>query len=314
MSSAIRRRSFSVSGTSPGDDALGEPFGDGGLADAGLTDEHRVVLASPGQHLNDTADLFVTSHDGIELARSRHVGQIAAVLLECLVLRLRIGVGDTCATAYGLERLQDFFAARTRVSQQLTGPVLGVGSDREEQMLGRDIFVLECVSLLERCLENPGSALAELNLAASAHAGERFECGRELLLQQIDRGAELLQHGDRCRRPVARAGRAAECSKRELGVADCCRGRLAWACALEMASWLLIVNLSNCMTPRLCTSRGHASGRPRFEPLRATRIPSCGAQPCATARYAPRGSAHALHRHVQRRVPATDQHEHAVVA
>src|SRR5690606_12971599 len=34
-----------------GHDALREALDDGGLADAGLTDEHRVVLGAPGQHL-----------------------------------------------------------------------------------------------------------------------------------------------------------------------------------------------------------------------------------------------------------------------
>ena len=35
-----------------GDDALGQPLDDGGLADAGLADQHRVVLGPPRQHLD----------------------------------------------------------------------------------------------------------------------------------------------------------------------------------------------------------------------------------------------------------------------
>ena len=35
---------------------LRQPFDDGGLADAGLTDEHRVVLGAPAEHLLDTLD------------------------------------------------------------------------------------------------------------------------------------------------------------------------------------------------------------------------------------------------------------------
>ena len=51
-----------------GDDPLGQALDDGGLADAGLADEHRVVLGAPGQHLHDPADLGVPADDRVELA------------------------------------------------------------------------------------------------------------------------------------------------------------------------------------------------------------------------------------------------------
>ena len=50
------------------DDALRQPFDDGGLADAGFADEHRIVLGPASQHLNDAADLVVAADDRIELA------------------------------------------------------------------------------------------------------------------------------------------------------------------------------------------------------------------------------------------------------
>ena len=50
------------------DDALGQAFDDGGLADARLADQHGVVLGAPRQHLDDAADLFVAADDRIELA------------------------------------------------------------------------------------------------------------------------------------------------------------------------------------------------------------------------------------------------------
>ena len=51
-------------------DALGEALDDGGLADAGLADEHRVVLGAPAQDLDDAADLLVAADDRVELARA----------------------------------------------------------------------------------------------------------------------------------------------------------------------------------------------------------------------------------------------------
>ena len=56
------------------DDALGQPLDDGGLADAGLADQHRVVLGAARQHLDDAADLLVAADDRIELALARRAG------------------------------------------------------------------------------------------------------------------------------------------------------------------------------------------------------------------------------------------------
>ena len=72
------------------DDAAGQPFDDGGLADAGLADEHRVVLGPARQHLDDAADLFVAADHRIELALARELGEIAAVSLERLIGALRV--------------------------------------------------------------------------------------------------------------------------------------------------------------------------------------------------------------------------------
>ena len=51
------------------DDALGQPLDDRGLADAGVADEHRVVLGLAGQDLDHAADLGVAADDRVEPAR-----------------------------------------------------------------------------------------------------------------------------------------------------------------------------------------------------------------------------------------------------
>ncbi len=50
-----------------GHDALGQALDDGGLAHAGLADEHRVVLGAAAQDLHDPLDLLLAPDDGIEL-------------------------------------------------------------------------------------------------------------------------------------------------------------------------------------------------------------------------------------------------------
>jgi hypothetical protein len=88
-----------------GDDALGQPLDDRGLTDAGLTDEHRVVLGATGQHLHDATNLVVAADDGVELAVAGEGGQVGGVLLQRLVGRLRLRAGDPGAAAHLDERL-----------------------------------------------------------------------------------------------------------------------------------------------------------------------------------------------------------------
>ena len=89
------------------DDALGEALDDRGLADAGVADEHRVVLRLAGQDLDDAADLAVPADDRVELAGPGVGDQVAAVLLQRLVGDLRHGRGDPLVAADRGERLQE---------------------------------------------------------------------------------------------------------------------------------------------------------------------------------------------------------------
>ena len=67
------------------DDPLGEALDDGGLADARLADQDRVVLGPAAEDLDHPADLLVAADHRVELAGPRLGGQVAAVLLERLV-------------------------------------------------------------------------------------------------------------------------------------------------------------------------------------------------------------------------------------
>ena len=84
-----------------------EAFDDGGLADAGLADEHGIVLGASRQHLNDAANLLVPADDRIELAAARELGEIAPVLLERLVFRFGILIGDALRASHLCEHLEN---------------------------------------------------------------------------------------------------------------------------------------------------------------------------------------------------------------
>ena len=62
-------------------DTLGQTLHDGGLADAGLANQHRVVLGTTGEDLNHAADFLVTSDDRVQLAFLGGGRQVGGVLL-----------------------------------------------------------------------------------------------------------------------------------------------------------------------------------------------------------------------------------------
>src|SRR5690348_15076916 len=63
-------------------DAAGDALDDGGLADARLANQHRVVLLAAAQHRQHAANLAVAPGGGIELAVTRLGGQVAPELVE----------------------------------------------------------------------------------------------------------------------------------------------------------------------------------------------------------------------------------------
>src|SRR3546814_12213550 len=64
------------------DDAQREAFGDRGLADAGLADQHRVVLGPAREDLHGAADFLVAADDRNELAPARDGGEVAGDFLK----------------------------------------------------------------------------------------------------------------------------------------------------------------------------------------------------------------------------------------
>ncbi len=94
MSSAISVRSLSAVGHVAIGDAQRQAFGDGGLADAGLADQHRIVLGAPGEDLDGAPDFLVAADHRVQLAVARRLREVARELLERVIAVLgRCGVG-----------------------------------------------------------------------------------------------------------------------------------------------------------------------------------------------------------------------------
>ena len=167
------------------DDALGEALDDRGLADARVADQHRVVLRAARQHLDDAADLVVPADDRVELALLGERGQVAAELLERLVGALRVLRRDALAAAHLLERAQHLLAR-----EDVEG---------EQQVLGRDVVVLELARLLLGAVEHLAECVRDLRLQVlgALHGGPRREPLLRLCAQRVGRGAGALD--DRAR-------------------------------------------------------------------------------------------------------------------
>ena len=101
------------------DDAARQALGDGGLADAGLADEHRVVLGAARQHLDDAPDLLVAADDRVELALAGVLGEVAPEALERLVLLLGVLAGDPVAAAHLLERAEHRVVGDAEAAQEV---------------------------------------------------------------------------------------------------------------------------------------------------------------------------------------------------
>ena len=125
----------------------GESFDDGGLADAGLADQHRVVLGAARQDLDHPPDLVVTADDRVELVLHRHLGEVARILLERLEGALGIRRGDPLVAPDGLERLQHAVGGETGLAQQLRRGRAGGGEHRQKQVFDADVFILHRLGL-----------------------------------------------------------------------------------------------------------------------------------------------------------------------
>ena len=156
---ALRLQNF---GHVAGDDSLREPFDDGRLAHAGLANQHGIVLGAARQNLHHAANFFVAANHRIELSAARQFGEIARILFERAVGCFGILRGDAMAAADGRHGLQDGVVGGAVPREQLARGVAVGRGDRQQDMFGRDVFVLQALRFVEGALENVVRRLAEI--------------------------------------------------------------------------------------------------------------------------------------------------------
>ncbi|CAG7170935.1 hypothetical protein PICSAR21_03545 [Mycobacterium avium subsp. paratuberculosis] len=178
-------------------DGLRQALDDGRLADAGLADQHRVVLGAPAQHLHHPLDFLLAADDRVQLALHRGGGQVAAELVEhqrrgraagLAAAPTGAGLGGLLALVAG-EQLDHLLAhpgqLGAQLDQHLGGHALTLADQAQQDVLGADVVVAELQRL----------AQAQLQHLLGAR-GERDVSGRRLLAladDLLDLAADALQ-------------------------------------------------------------------------------------------------------------------------
>ncbi len=173
------------------DDAQREALDDGGLADARLADQHRVVLGAPLQHLDGAADLVVAADHRIELAVGGALGQVDGVFLECLPALFRVRVLHLLAAADLLDRLLDRGLREARFLQQPRQQRLVLEAGQYEQLAG-DELVAALLRELVGDVQQPREVVGDVDIARGAlHLRQPVERHAELGAQLGDVAAGL---------------------------------------------------------------------------------------------------------------------------
>ena len=181
-------------------DAVGEPLDDGGLADARLADQHRVVLLAAREDLHHALDLGLAPDDRIQLAVRRRLGQVAPELVEQLrALRLLAGTaaGALLAPAGAGEHADDLVAdllgVGVEVEQDPCGDTLVLTHEPEQDVLGADVVVAERERFAQRQLEHLLRAGRERDLARGHFVSLADDAG-DLRAHLFHGDVERLEH------------------------------------------------------------------------------------------------------------------------
>ena len=161
------------------DDALGEAFGDGRLADARLADEHRVVLGLAREDADHVADLSVAADDRVELVLTRALDQVRAVFRQRVVGALGVVAGDGRGLDLG-ELRGEGAAGDAVVGKDALDRRGGGGEEADHQMLDGDVLVAHAFGGLFRGVEHAVALGREIDLRPFPDLRQRGDRGVEL--------------------------------------------------------------------------------------------------------------------------------------
>ena len=172
-----------------GHDQLRQALGDGGLTDARLADQQRIVLLAARKHLHDALDFGSAADHGIELAVARLGGEVGAEFLEhagigllLLAAEERQAGGDRRGLAHEVvQGAAHLVGGHAHLLQRVDRAALLFADDAEQQMLGGNIALPHLHGLAQRGFQDALDSRAEgqmrrrlLRLRGLAHRAHGF--------------------------------------------------------------------------------------------------------------------------------------------
>ena len=121
-------------------DAAGQALNNRSLADARLTNQHRIILRPARKHLDDAPDFLIAPDDRVDLALARPRGEVGGVLFQRLELVLRVLRGHLGGPAHGGEGALDGVVGCAAAGQQLGGVGLRTSDGGEEDFGGHELI------------------------------------------------------------------------------------------------------------------------------------------------------------------------------
>ena len=186
------------------DDALGEAFDDGGLANAGLADEGGVVLVAAAEDLDNALDLHLAADDRVEAPLFSGGGEVEAELVHQgrfgLFLLLFLGLGavlEQVAGGLGANAIE----VDAEVAQDVDGNAVAVAHEAEQEMFGADVVVAHHAGLFDGQFDNSFGARGEGRFAergafaasnGALHGAHDLNGFDAQLLEDLDGDAVLL--------------------------------------------------------------------------------------------------------------------------
>ena len=193
-------------------DFLRETFDDGGLAHAGFSEQHRVILGAAAENLDDALDLVEPADDGIHLAFAGDLGQVAAKSLERRRLHFALLFGGRFLRRFRagafllrveirIEFLEDLLAGlldvHVEVLKHAGGDAVAFAQQAEQDVLGADVGVVERLGFLGGEGEHLLHAGRVGDVADHLLIGSGANLFLDLHADGFEVKAHLLEHVDR---------------------------------------------------------------------------------------------------------------------
>ena len=188
------------------DNALGEPFRDRGLSDAGFADEQRIVLLPATEHLDGAVNLGIPSDHRIDLAVARLLVEVDAVSIERLAFLLGIlvafGLGlfvdaadRTCFRYPGplgdavTDVIDRVVAGHVLLLQEIRSVALALGKDRDQHIGAGYLLTPRGLDVNHRALDHALETGSRLGVVGAV-GHQIFELGLEIV---DETGAQLVE-------------------------------------------------------------------------------------------------------------------------